>query len=780
MKTSICMLSLTLMLMLLVLSHKILCTVAVAGEREQQMKKTYIIQMDKSKMPASFADDHFQWYGSSLKSVSNSADMLYTYKNVIHGFSTTLTAEEAGLLEKQSGILSVMPELRYELHTTRTPQFLGMLGGINEAVFPASEKLSKVIIGVVDTGVWPEIKSYDDKGLGPVPRSWRGQCEEGKNFNSSSCNRKLIGARFFPKGFEASILGPIDEKVESRSPRDVDGHGTHASTIAAGSAVPGASLFGYASGTARGIATQARVATYKACWSGWCLSSDILAAMDKAVEDGVHILSVSIGRSQYEDLYTDFIAIGAFSAMAKGVFVSCSAGSRGPEADSTSNNAPWITTVGAGTLDRDFPAYVSLGNGKKYRGASIYSGTPLSSGLHPLVYARTASNSTSDQCAPDSLIPEKVVGKIVVCDQGGTNRLDKSMVVKKAGGMGMILADIEGYDEEQLVVDSYVLPVVVVGQKAGDAIKRYIASHDNPKATFSAGKTELGVEPSPVVAAFSSRGPNPICVELLKPDLLAPGVNILAGWTGAVGPSGLAEDTRRVSFNILSGTSMSCPHVSGLAAVLKAAHPEWSPAAIKSALMTTSYATYKNGKPIEDGATGKPATPYDYGAGHVNPVAALDPGLVYDLTVEDYLGFLCALHYPTEDIKKATHMDFTCDSNKNYRVEDFNYPSFSVGIFTADSGGNNNITGPTTVKYTRTLTNVGTPTTYKVSVPTQTPSVKILVEPKSLSFTRPYEKKTYTVTFVASNMTSRTNSFGRLEWSDGKHIVSSPIAIFWY
>ncbi|CAB4266236.1 unnamed protein product [Prunus armeniaca] len=173
-----------------------------------------------------------------------------------------LTAEEAELLEKQSGILSVMPELRYELHTTRTPQFLGMLGGINEAVFPASEKLSKVIIGVVDTGVWPEIKSYDDKGLGPVPRSWRGQCEEGKNFNSSSCNRKLIGARFFPKGFEASILGPIDEKVESRSPRDVDGHGTHASTIAAGSAVPGASLFGYASGTARGIATQARVATY--------------------------------------------------------------------------------------------------------------------------------------------------------------------------------------------------------------------------------------------------------------------------------------------------------------------------------------------------------------------------------------------------------------------------------------------------------------------------------------------------------------------------------------
>ncbi|XP_020418631.1 subtilisin-like protease SBT1.7 isoform X2 [Prunus persica] len=742
MKTSICMLSLTRMLMLLVLSHNILCTVAVAGEREQQTKKTYIIQMDKSKMPASFADDHFQWYGSSLKSVSNSADMLYTYKNVIHGFSTRLTAEEAELLERQSGILSVMPELRYELHTTRTPQFLGMLGGINEAVFPASEKL-------------------------------------GKNFNSSSCNRKLIGARFFPKGYEASNLGPIDEKVESRSPRDVDGHGTQASTIAAGSAVPGASLYGYASGTARGMATQARVATYKACWSGWCLSSDILAAMDKAVEDGVHILSVSIGRSQYEDFYTDFIAIGAFSAMAKGVFVSCSAGNRGPEADSTSNNAPWITTVGAGTIDRDFPAHVSLGNGKKYRGASIYSGTHLSSGLHPLVYARNASNSTSDStsdpCAPDSLIPEKVFGKIVVCDQGGTySRVDKSMVVKKAGGMGMILADIEGYGEE-LVVDSYVLPVVVVGQKEGDAIKRYIVSHDNPKATFSGGKTELGVEPSPVVAAFSSRGPNPVALTVLKPDLIAPGVNILAGWTGALGPARRAEDTRRVSFNIFSGTSMSCPHVSGLAAVLKAAHPKWSPAAIKSALMTTSYATYKNGAPIKDVATGKPATPFDYGAGHVDPVAALDPGLVYDLGVKDYLNFLCAYRYTSSDIKILTHIDFTCDSSKNYSAGDLNYPSFAVSLNT--NSGN---WGAGTKIYTRTLTNVGTPGTYKVSVSTPSPAVKILVEPKSLSFTRAYEKKTYTVTFVVSAMPSGTNNFTRLEWSDGKHIVSSPIAVSWF
>ncbi|BFG18283.1 hypothetical protein CerSpe_045570 [Prunus speciosa] len=761
---------LLLAVMLLAISH--ICV--VAEDREQQVKKTYIIHMDKSQMPASFEDDHFQWYDSSLKSVSNSADMLYTYRTIIHGFSTRLTAEEAELLEKQPGILSVLPERKYELHTTRTPEFLGL--GKNEAFLPASDKVSEVIVGVVDTGVWPELKSYDDTGLAAVPSSWKGSCEVGTNFSSSSCNRKLIGARYFSKGYEAA-LGPIDEKTESKSPRDDDGHGTHTSSTAAGSAVPGASLFSYASGTARGMAPQARVATYKACWLGGCFGSDITAAMEKAVEDGVNVLSLSIGGS-LSDYYRDTVAIGAFSAAAQGILVSCSAGNGGPDSGSLSNVAPWITTVGAGTLDRDFPAFVSLGNEKKYRGISLYRGTSLSSGLLPLVYARNASTSSSGElCSPESLIPAKVAGKIVVCDRGGTPRVQKSLVVKKAGGLGMILANTDTYGEE-LVADAYLLPTAAVGQKAGDAIKSYIASGSNPTATIALGDTELDVQPSPVVASFSSRGPNLITPEILKPDLIAPGVNILAGWTGAVGPTGLPEDKRRVTFNIISGTSMSCPHVSGLAALVMAAHPEWSPAAIKSALMTTSYTTYKTGETIKDIATGNPATPFDYGAGHVDPVAALDPGLVYDAAVEDYLSFLCALNYTTNQIKQTTHRDFTCDSRKKYSLGDLNYPSFAVPLETA-SGKRGGSGASTTVKYTRTLTNVGTPATYKVSVSSQTPSVKITVEPASLSFSQAFEKKTYTVTFVASSSPSGTTSFGRLEWSDGKHTVGSPIAFSW-
>uniref|UniRef100_A0A2P2P1F9 Subtilisin-like protease SBT1.7 n=1 Tax=Rhizophora mucronata TaxID=61149 RepID=A0A2P2P1F9_RHIMU len=749
----------------------LLCLCYTYGEAE--VKRTYIIHMDKPKMPDSFSD-HLQWYDSTLKSASESADMLYSYDNVIRGFSARLMSQEAKFLEEQPEILSVLPEMIYELHTTRTPEFLGLEK--SEAVLPETTMASEVIVGVLDSGVWPGIKSFDDTGLGPIPSTWKGHCEVGKNFSSSSCNRKLIGARSFSKGYEATY-GPIDEIVESKSPLDDDGHGTHTSTTAAGSAVPDASLFGYAIGVARGMANRARVAVYKVCWLGGCFGSDIVAAMDKAVADGVNVLSMSIGGG-LSDYYRDPVAMGAFTAMSQGIFVSCSAGNNGPSSGSLSNVAPWITTVGAGTLDRDFPAYVSLGDGRNYSGVSLYSGEKLSDLLVPLAYAANVSNATTGYlCMTDSLVPEKAAGKIVICDRGGSTRVQKGLVVKDAGGLGMVLANTEEYGEE-LVADPHLLPTAAVGQRSGDAIKKYALSDPKPMAKIISGGTKLGVEPSPVVAAFSSRGPNVVTPEVLKPDLIAPGVNILAAWTGAVGPTGQTRDTRRVGFNIISGTSMSCPHISGVAALLKAAHQDWSPAAIRSALMTTAYSTYKNGGTILDVATEQPATPFDYGAGHVNPVAALDPGLVYDASVDDYLGFLCALNYSATQIKLVTNKEFTCGSSKRYSLGDLNYPSFSVPLETA-SGIGGGVGVKRSVKYTRTLTNVGTPATYKVSVPPQIPSVKILVEPESLIFSKQYEKKGYTVTFTATSMPSGVTSFAHLEWSDGKHVVRSPIAFSW-
>ncbi|KAG5034003.1 hypothetical protein JHK87_008913 [Glycine soja] len=742
-----------------------------AEKKTHHRKHTYIIHMDKFNMPESF-NDHLLWFDSSLKSVSDSAEMLYTYKKVAHGFSTRLTTQEAELLSKQPGVLSVIPEVRYDLHTTRTPEFLGLAKYSTLSL--ASGKQSDVIVGVLDTGVWPELKSFDDTGLGPVPSSWKGECERGKNFNPSNCNKKLVGARFFSRGYEAAF-GPIDEKTESKSPRDDDGHGSHTSTTAAGSAVVGASLFGFANGTARGMATQARLATYKVCWLGGCFTSDIAAGIDKAIEDGVNILSMSIGGGLM-DYYKDTIAIGTFAATAHGILVSNSAGNGGPSQATLSNVAPWLTTVGAGTIDRDFPAYITLGNGKMYTGVSLYNGKLPPNSPLPIVYAANVSDESQNLCTRGTLIAEKVAGKIVICDRGGNARVEKGLVVKSAGGIGMILSNNEDYGEE-LVADSYLLPAAALGQKSSNELKKYVFSSPNPTAKLGFGGTQLGVQPSPVVAAFSSRGPNVLTPKILKPDLIAPGVNILAGWTGAVGPTGLTEDTRHVEFNIISGTSMSCPHVTGLAALLKGTHPEWSPAAIRSALMTTAYRTYKNGQTIKDVATGLPATPFDYGAGHVDPVAAFDPGLVYDTSVDDYLSFFCALNYSSYQIKLVARRDFTCSKRNNYRVEDLNYPSFAVPFNTAYGvkGGSRK---PATVQYTRTLTNVGAPATYKVSV-SQSPSVKIMVQPQTLSFGGLNEKKNYTVTFTSSSKPSGTNSFAYLEWSDGKHKVTSPIAFSW-
>ncbi|KAI3726630.1 hypothetical protein L1987_66429 [Smallanthus sonchifolius] len=731
-------------------------------------QKTYIVHMDKSVMPSPLSD-HMQWYHTTMRSVSKSSEILYAYNKVMHGFSTRLTVDEVELLKQQHGIVSVEEEPVYQLHTTRSPEFLGLERG--DVMLPESKSGGDVIVGVVDTGVWPGSKSLDDTGFAPIPSRWRGKCETGRGFNKSSCNRKLIGARYFLKAYEASMNGTFDENVETRSPVDDEGHGTHTATTAAGSTVTGASLSGYAKGTARGMAPHARLAVYKACWKGGCFGGDVLASLEAAITDGVDILSMSLGRPAIDYVY-DHFAYASFKAVSHGIFVSFSAGNEGPNPHTVKNVFPWVVTVGASSLDRDFPAYVTLGNGKKLSGVSLFSSEePLSGSMVPLVFAGNISNITnSNFCYPGTLPPGSVTGKIVMCEMGLFSGLQKGMVVKAAGGVGMILANTV-YLLKELDVDFHLIPTVVVDKRAHDAIKSYIASNRNSKAKVTFQGTKLGVQPSPIVAEFSSRGPNPITPYLLKPDIIAPGVSILAAWTGRTSPTGLQHDPRRVEFNIISGTSMACPHVSGLAVLLKIAHPEWSPAAMQSALMTTAYNTYKNGKELLDVVTGKPATPFDLGAGHVDPVSALDPGLVYDASADDYLSFLCALNYSSTSIKVFSDGRFKCIKGKKYKVEDLNYPSFAVPLPTSSR--------LTVVKYTRTLTNVGTPATYKVSTSSKTHAVKIKVEPEELIFVKKNEKKMYTVTFTATSMPPGTSSFGSLAWYGGKYVVSSPIAFSW-
>ncbi|KVH92898.1 subtilisin-like protease SBT1.4 [Cynara cardunculus var. scolymus] len=729
--------------------------------------KTYIIHASKSEKPATFSSHH-RWYSSIVNSVSSShqpSDILYTYERSVNGFSARLTRAQAAQLRRLPGILSVIPDRPRKLHTTHTPTFLGLADGFG--LWPNAEYGDDVIVGVLDTGIWPERPSFSDEGLPPVPSTWKGTCEATADFPSTACNRKIIGARAFYRGYTASLGSRLNETGGSLSPRDTEGHGTHTASTAAGAVVKDAGFYEYARGEARGMAVKARIAVYKICWSEGCYDSDILAAMDQAIDDGVHIISLSVGASGYAPAYyRDSIAIGAFGAMQHGILVSCSAGNSGPEAYTAVNIAPWILTVGASTIDREFPADVVLGDGRLYGGVSLYSGEGLGDAQYPLVYA---ANCGSRYCYTGQLNSTLVAGKIVICDRGGNARVEKGSAVKIAGGVGMIHANTDENGEE-LLADSHLLPATMVGAEGSDKIREYVKSDPSPTATIVFRGTVIGTSPSaPRIASFSSRGPNHLTAEIIKPDVTAPGVNILAGWTGYTSPTDLDTDSRRVDFNIISGTSMSCPHVSGLAALLRRAHSTWTPAAIKSALMTTAYYLDNKGEKITDLATGEQSTPFVHGSGHVDPNRALNPGLVYDTGVDDYVAFLCAIGYDSKKIATFVKDPVDCSAGKFSSPGDLNYPSFSVA-FDSNKGG--------VVKYKRVVKNVGSDVdaVYEVSVSAPA-GVEVVVSPEKLEFSEEKTEVGYEITFSSAG--GRKAAFGAIEWSDGSHNVRSPIAVVW-
>ncbi|GAV68629.1 LOW QUALITY PROTEIN: Peptidase_S8 domain-containing protein/PA domain-containing protein, partial [Cephalotus follicularis] len=352
-----------------------------------------------------------------------------------------------------------------------------------------------------------------------VPDSWKGACEAGTNFTSSSCNKKLIGARYFYNGYEVT-LGPIDTSKESKSPRDDDGHGTHTSTTAVGSVIELTSLFDYTEGNARG--SHVRESSGVQGVLNWgCFSTDILASIDKAIEDAVNVMSISLG------------GVNVMTRLQnRGCLLVDESGVRRAHNNWSTHHSRLQNTINH-ILGGDFPAYASIGNGQNYSGVSLYRGSELSGKLLPLIYAANASNSTNDNlCMTGTLTPDKVRGKVVLCDRGVNPRVQKGAVVKAVGGAGMVLSNTAAKGEE-LVADAHLLPATSVGQKSGDAIKKYISIESDPIVTILFEGTKVGVKPSPVVAAFSSRGPNSITPNILKPDLIAPGVNILAGWSGA-------------------------------------------------------------------------------------------------------------------------------------------------------------------------------------------------------------------------------------------------------
>ncbi|CAI0424522.1 unnamed protein product [Linum tenue] len=581
-----------------------------------------------------------------------------------------------------------------------------------------------------------------------VPERWKGQCEENYDFNSSSyCNRKLIGSRFFLKGSHSSggIL-----KVS---------HGSHVSSTAAGNFVLGVSYAGYAKGTARGVAPRAHIAMYQVDPDSDALPAEVLAAIDKAIADGVDIISLSIG---FEGLSYDQdpVAIGALSAAEKGIFVAAAAGNK-PEASHLINGPPWITTVGAGTMDRGLTASMTLSNGVGIKGYSYFP-LDISTVELPLYYRKGKSG-----CEATSLNRSQVAGKMILCDNSFKEEISLELVpaLNRLGAFGAVL--ITDRPADLLEPEDCSIPLIAISQSSGDSVRKFAI--DTPGAKVQSLRfqsTDIGVKPAPQVAGFSCRGPDQFHPGILKPDILAPGFQILAAFSRKLPYMSLGGYSLMTNYGILSGTSMAAPHIAGVAALLKSAHPEWSPAAIRSAMMTTAYAVDNTGQSLTEQFTGIPMSPIDFGAGHIDPNRAMDPGLIYDIQVQDYIDFLCGQNLTRKQI------DFILQGrgwhcSKRIEVEELNYPSLTA-VFKSKSRA---------VEFSRTLTNVGGDgrSVYRVSVENAPPAMRIEVVPETLVFRHRNETNKFHVHLEVEEG-SPAVLYCFLRWSDGDgHVVSSPI-----
>ncbi|KAG7619096.1 Peptidase S8/S53 domain [Arabidopsis suecica] len=670
---------------------------------------------------------------------------VYSYTKAFNAFAAKLSPHEAKKMMEMEEVVSVSRNQYRKLHTTKSWDFVGL-------PLTAKRHLKAerdVIIGVLDTGITPDSESFLDHGLGPPPAKWKGSCGPYKNF--TGCNNKIIGAKYFKHDGNVPA-------GEVRSPIDIDGHGTHTSSTVAGVLVANASLYGIANGTARGAVPSARLAMYKVCWArSGCADMDILAGFEAAIHDGVEIISISIG-GPIADYSSDSISVGSFHAMRKGILTVASAGNDGPSSGTVTNHEPWILTVAASGIDRTFKSKIDLGNGKSFSGMGISMFSPKAKS-YPLVSGVDAAKNTDDKylaryCFSDSLDRKKVKGKVMVCRMGGGG---VESTIKSYGGAGAIIVSDQYLDNAQI----FMAPATSVNSSVGDIIYRYINSTRSASAVIQ--KTRQVTIPAPFVASFSSRGPNPGSIRLLKPDIAAPGIDILAAFTLKRSLTGLDGDTQFSKFTILSGTSMACPHVAGVAAYVKSFHPDWTPAAIKSAIITSA-------KPISR-RVNKDAE-FAYGGGQINPRRAASPGLVYDMDDISYVQFLCGEGYNATTLAPLVGTrSVSCSSIvPGLGHDSLNYPTIQLTLRSAKTS--------TLAVFRRRVTNVGPPSSVYTATVRAPKGVEITVEPQSLSFSKASQKRSFKVVVKAKQMTPGKIVSGLLVWKSPRHSVRSPIVIY--
>jgi len=716
-------------------------------------------------------------HDAALRKVRGGAK-IYDYTYSFNGFAAKLTEKQAAALAKQSDVLAVTKDQLQNVQTSTTPTFLGLtdagglwaqLGGPT-AGKKGSGAGENIIIGVVDSGIWPEAKSFSDRNatgqLVYEPIAGRhGRCEDSStdnSWNKDNCNKKLMWARHFNAAWGGDSAIKTQRPWEFLSPRDYNGHGTHTSSTAGGN--NGVQPTGPAAGfpPISGMAPRARIAMYKALWSTQSgdtasgFNSDLAAAIDQAVADGVDIINYSVGPSSPPNTFLAPEQVSFLFATDAGVFVSAAAGNSGPGFGTVTNPGPWITTAAAGTHNRNGVGSVTLGNNATYNGASFAAAV----GPAPFIRSTDAGLPGADPTAVQLcfaavdnggtpvLDQTKVAGKIVLCDRGVNARVNKSLAVQEAGGVGMVLANVT---PNSLNADFHFVPTVHVADTDRAALIAYAAT-TNPTAKINQSSVVLNA-PAPFIASFSSRGPQLAGLgDLLKPDVIAPGQDILAA-VSHTPPQNFLD------FNLESGTSMSTPHVAGIAALLMQLHPTWSPMMIKSALMTT-------GTNVLDGPDNNPAVIFSQGAGHIKPNNAADPGLVFDHGFNDWLAFLCG----TSDRPAVGDSGCTALQNGGFSLNPSNLNVASLAI--GDLAG--------TETLTRKVTNVtNSAATYRADVSGMS-GVTAVVTPNPL--TVPAGQTTsftvaFTRTTAALNNYSSASS-GQLtltQTAGGSHVVRIPI-----
>ncbi|WP_081802631.1 S8 family serine peptidase [Actinotalea ferrariae] len=680
------------------------------------------------------------------------------YSFAVNGFTAELTEEQVQRLAKQEGVLAVRPDTLQQPQTDASGEFLGLTGP--GAAWAEGYTGEGVVVGVIDTGIWPEHPSFADDGTYPDPVGVAEgiPCEFGTTPGNEDdapfeCNNKLLGARDMRVAYN-SVVGP--ELYDSA--RDADGHGTHVASTAAGNAGVQAEVLGSQIGAVSGVAPRAQVVAYKVCGDAGCFTSDLAGGIDQAVADGVDVINYSIGGGAGPVGPDDLAFLFANQA---GIFVATSAGNDGPAPGTVGSPAvfPWLTSVGASTHDRGFGGSVTLGDGRTFDGATITGGLPQTRVVD-------AADLGNELCLLDTFETD-LTGTVVLCKRGQIARVEKSQAVFEAGGAGMVLYDVS--DDAALVTDNHWVPSVHVGLSAGLAVKAYVDAQGEAATVAITGGETVEAQGS-VMADFSSRGPNAVTADVIVPDVTAPGVNILAGHTPTP-PLGAPGQL----FQSISGTSMSSPHVAGLFALLKQAHPDWSPAAAKSAIMTTARQDVVK----EDGTT--PADPFDMGAGHIDPSgtdkgSVFQPGLVYDAGFTEYLGFLCGIEADVFGDSEAFCGGLAADGVPT-DPSDLNLASIAIG----------ELAGSQTL--TRTITSVteeNAALTYRARV--EAPEgFDVTVSPAQVTLRRG-ESATVEITVTTrAGAPEGEFSFGSLTWQSlrgngrnakaGPYEVRSPIAV---